>query len=313
MAAEPRDPTFRNYSSEQGAYYAQQRRGYQPRLYEIVIEQHTSTGGQLDTILDVGCGPGIAVRGLAPRFNHAIGLDPSEGMISTARELGDASSSSEPIRFAVSSAEEIGANLSPPILDGSVDLITAATAAHWFDMTQFWPRAAQVLKPGGSVAIWTSSTLKVDPSVPNHTAIQAAVDALEERTRPYMVPGNLLARKLYVGMPLPWSLENPVPEFDEATFVRREWNTGPESEQGDDIFGTQQKVDVKTLEKVLATGSPVTRWREAHPEAVGTEDDVVRILRRDIERALRDAGVDPETALLKGYVAGVLMVVKKKL
>jgi hypothetical protein len=53
----------------------------------------------------------------------------------------------------------------------SVDLITAATAvcifeheqsssltsiqAHWFDMPQFWKAAANLLKPGGTVAIWT--------------------------------------------------------------------------------------------------------------------------------------------------------------
>lgn len=27
--------------------------------------------------------------------------------------------------------------------------------AHWFDMPKFWAAAAKVLKPGGTVAIWT--------------------------------------------------------------------------------------------------------------------------------------------------------------
>ncbi len=127
------------------------------------MDRHKSTGGELNTILDVGCGPGIAVRTLAPSFVHAIGLDPSEGMISEARSLGGISSNGKAIRFEVSSAEELGSNLSPPIADGSVDLITAATAAHWFNMSGFWPRAAQILKPGGSVAIWTSSSLVRSP------------------------------------------------------------------------------------------------------------------------------------------------------
>lgn len=30
--------------------------------------------------------------------------------------------------------------------------------AHWFDMPAFWKQAAQLVKPGGSVAIFTRSS-----------------------------------------------------------------------------------------------------------------------------------------------------------
>jgi len=306
------ETTFRSFNHEQGTNYAQHRRDYHPRLYQILVDHHTSTGGQLNTILDVGCGPGTAVRALAPRFAHTIGPDPSEGMISTARSLGGNLSTSEPIRFDISTAEDLGSHLSPPILDGSVDLITAATAAHWFDMPSFWPRAAQVLKPSGSVALWTSSSIRIHPSTPNSAAIQAAVNKLEVLLRDFMVSGNWLTRNLYVDLPLPWTLATPVPEFDEATFLREEWNTGGTFETDDQFFASQQSVDLDTLEKVLGTASPVTRWREAHPDAVGTERDVVRMTRREIERLLHEAGVEKGKEIVKGGVAGVLLVVKKK-
>ncbi|RFU24566.1 hypothetical protein B7463_g11780, partial [Scytalidium lignicola] len=306
------DPTFRSFNHEQGQNYAEHRRGYHHKFYEILLDRHTSTGGQLDTVLDVGCGPGMAVRALAPRFAHAIGLDPSEGMTSTARSLGGTSSTSEPILFHISTAEDLGANLSPPIPDGSVDLITAATAAHWFNMSHFWPRAAQVLKPGGSVALWTTSTIRVDSSVPNCVAIQSAIDNLSAQLTDYMLPGNLLARGLYTNLPLPWMLATPVLEFDETTFWRKEWNTGDESTPEDEIFGAQQPANLDVLEKILGTTSPVARWREAHPDAVGTEDDLVRITRRDIERSLHEAGVEEGKELLKACVQGVLLVVKRK-
>ena len=45
------------------------------------------------------------------------------------------------------SAEEL------PFPDGSVDLLTAASAAHWFDQSRFLAEACQVLKPGGCVAL----------------------------------------------------------------------------------------------------------------------------------------------------------------
>lgn len=158
MTAE--EKTFRQYTQEQGKAYAASRHGYPPQLFQTIIDHHTSTGGQLDTVVDVGCGTGEAIRGLAPHFTNAIGLDPSEGMLSVARSaLGTSSTESgEPgIRFEFSTAEDLGAGQggSPPVIaDGSVDLLSAATAAHWFDMDRFWPRAARVLKPGGTVALW---------------------------------------------------------------------------------------------------------------------------------------------------------------
>ncbi|KAF2191227.1 methyltransferase domain-containing protein [Zopfia rhizophila CBS 207.26] len=309
------EKTFSSYNHEQGTAYAQARRGYHPNLYQIIIDYHTSTGGQLSTILDIGCGPGTAVRELAPRFAHAIGLDPSDGMISTARSLGGVSSSSEPIRFDISTAEELGSHISPPIPDSSVDLITAATAAHWFDMSRFWPRAAQLLKPGGTVAFWTSGSLYVHPSMPNYAAIQAVMDELEERhLKAYMEPGNLLTRNLYADLPLPWTLEQQVPEFDESTFFRKEWNKGGLANAADDGYSlAQQTMDLDTLEKVLGTASPVTRWREAHPDAVGTERDVVRMVRREIERLLCEAGVEKGKEEVTGGVGAVLLMVRKRM
>lgn len=43
---------------------------------------------------------------------------------------------------------------------------------------------------------------------------------------------------------------------------------------------------------VLGTKSPVQRRREAYPNVVGTERDLVRIMRRKIERLLHEAGVE---------------------
>ena len=123
--------TFSNYNAEQGKAYAQIRRDYHPNVYNAIIAQHTSTGGQFTTLMDVGCGPGMTTIGLAPHFTHAIGLDPSEGMITIARsQLESNSKAPSNIRFEISTAEDLGTNLNPPIADSSVDLLTASNAAH---------------------------------------------------------------------------------------------------------------------------------------------------------------------------------------
>lgn len=303
-----KEKTFSSYNREQGNAYAKVRRDYHPSVYQSVLDRHTSTGGQFDTLIDVGCGPGLAARSLAPKFAHAIGLDPSEGMIATALSMGGVTAASEPVSFQRSSAEQMGSNLSPPIQDSSVDLITASNAAHWFDMDYFWPSAARVLKPGGTVALWTSGDIRAHPSMPNAAAIQAAIDQHQERHLiAYYEPGNRLTRNRYVDLPLPWTLAQPVPEFDEGSMFRKDWDGGEE------FFMGETEVGLDMFEKMMTTSSPLTRWRQAHPELAGTDHDVLRILRKEIEGLLHEAGVEKGKEWLKGTVNGTLLVVKKKI
>ncbi|KAK0128449.1 hypothetical protein ONS95_000421 [Cadophora gregata] len=307
------EKTFTSYTKDQGKSYAQVRPSYHPKLYETILKHHTSTGGQLTTLLDVGCGPGITTLALAPNFTLSMGLDPSEGMINNARSLGGGSTASlSPIRYEISTAEDLGWHLTPPVAEASVDLLTASTAAHWFDMAAFWPRAARVLKPGGTVALWTTGQLSIHPSVPNSEALNKTLMDIEERDlQPFFEPGNWLTRNLYTGLPLPWTLDTPVPEFDESSFVRMEWGTG-ENDPEEFFAGGALTMDLDKMEKIMGTASPVQRWREAHKEAVGTEGDVVKRMRREIERLLREAGVEEGKEIIKGSPKGVLLVVKKK-
>ena len=189
-----------------------------------------------------------------------------------------------------------------------MDLITAATAAHWFDMDRFWPAAARVLKPGGSVAIWTAGEACMHPSMPNAAAIQAALNEINEKEiKPFTLPGNVLAQYLYVDLALPWALAQPVAEFDEGTFLRKEWASG---EGFLEMSGITADLDM--FERILGTMSPIQRWRDANPEKVGTEEDILRRQRRVIERLLHEAGVEKGKEWVKGSIKGVLLMVKKK-
>lgn len=311
----PEEQTFRAYTQKQGEMYAVRRPGYPLELFKVIVDHHASTGGQRDTVLDVGCGPGQGTHGIAPYFAHTIALDPSEGMITTARAIPSSTESgASPIRFEVSTAETLGTDLEPPIADGSIDLITAATAAHWFDMERFWPSAARVLKPGGTVALWTSSRPFIHPrKTPNAAAIQAAIDDTlsGEELRPYKVQGNDITNNLYVDLPLPWTIESPVEEFDKNDFSRKEWNKR-EDDEVDELFSVGRPFTPAEVEAVMGTGSPVTRWREAHPDKVGTEEDILRRLRRRIEGLLHEAGVEPGKEELIGDRTIVLLMVKKR-
>jgi SAM-dependent methyltransferase len=316
-----KEKTFSSYSQEQGKHYAQARRDYHPKVYETVLDHHVATGGDLGTVLDVGCGPGNVTASLAPSFAHAIGIDPSEGMLTTARAATSAvrtsHGSGSPIRFERSTAEDLGSALTlpgNPIGDESVDLVTAANAAHWFDMPGFWRAAARVLKPGGTVAIWTSGPLRAHPTLPNAQAIDTAMFTHRQRhLAEYITPGNLLARDSYVNLPLPWTLAAADVDvaairssFDQTTFRRVDWDPATP------FFVGEPEVDLDTFEKMLGTGSAETRWRQAHPDDVGTERDVVRMMRREIERLLHEAGVEKGQERVKGTSHGAILFIKKK-
>jgi len=297
------ESTFRSYSPSSSKLYAALRRKYHPTVYQTILNHHKFTGGQLDHVLDVGCGPGLATQDLAPHFAHATGLDAGSSMIAVARSLGLQTASSEPVRFELSSAEAMEG-----VEDGSVDLITAANAAHWFDMPAFWKRAAQVLKPGGSVAVWTSGEIAAHGDTPNAVAINEAFARFkEEYLRPYYERGNLLTEGGYRDLGMPWDVEPVVGGFDDSSLFRKEWDVSTEQF----FVGSEVPFTTEMFEKMWATSSPVTRWRQAHPGAEGTEEDVVRIMRREVERLLAEVGVGESEAVLKGASAGVVLMVKK--
>lgn len=126
------DPTFSNYTNEQARKYANHRGGYTDLLMKIIVGHHIKTGGSLNTLLDVGCGPGNSTRPLAVEFAQALGLDPGVEMVNTARNTGGETATGQTIKYIVSSAESmtdsIRAEFPSEKPDESVDLITAAMA-----------------------------------------------------------------------------------------------------------------------------------------------------------------------------------------
>lgn len=149
------------------------------------------------------------------------------------------------------------------------------------------------------------------PSVPNAAAINAVTSNIEEEClAPFFGAGNRLTRNLYSTIGLPWAVSPLVPDFDETRFYRKEWGVDGNDES---FFENRHMIfDMDTLEKLLGTASPVTRWREANPDLAGTEDDVVRRMRREVERLLHEAGVEKGKERIRGGEAGVLLMVKKR-
>lgn len=130
--------------------YNASRPGYPVGVAELLVSRAarpTST----DIVVDVGCGTGIFTRSLAKSFGkncHIYGVDPNAEMIEVAKSLSDPV---EVTDYVLGSGEVI------PFEDESCIAVTAATAAHRFERPKFYSEARRLLRPGGVLAIITTS------------------------------------------------------------------------------------------------------------------------------------------------------------
>ena len=89
---------------------------------------------------------------LAAHFEHVVATDASAEQIAHAVPQ-------ERIAYHVEPAERTS------LESATVDLVTVAQALHWFDAPPFFAEVRRVLKPGGVVAAWAYSLMRVTPEV----------------------------------------------------------------------------------------------------------------------------------------------------
>ncbi|KAL7385460.1 hypothetical protein ABVT39_022070 [Epinephelus coioides] len=120
-------------------------------LKNIILQYLDTKKGQPHVLaVDLGCGTGQNARLLAPHFQQVVGIDVSECQLEEARAVPGYPN----ITYRQGMAEEL------PFPDCSVDLLTAASAAHWFDRSRFLAEASRVLKPRGCLALLGFSDTK---------------------------------------------------------------------------------------------------------------------------------------------------------
>ena len=101
------------------------------------------------TTLDVGCGTGKVAVGLAARGLDVVGVEPDERMAAIARRHG--------VRVDLASFEAWDSR------GRRFDLITSGHAWHWIDPDVGLPKAASVLRSGGTIELfWNYHVLDGD-------------------------------------------------------------------------------------------------------------------------------------------------------
>jgi SAM-dependent methyltransferase len=197
MSTETDTPTARNWFDQGGRAYARFRPEYPRQLAAFLA----SAAPDCRLAVDVGCGNGQLTQLLAPYFEKVVGLDPSADQIANAVP-------NERIDYRCAPAEQL------PVPDASASLITAAQAAHWFDLPAFYREVRRIAVPGAVLALVSYGVLKLEP-------------LLDERFRkfyweeigPYWPPERKLVDTGYATLAFPFDELAP-PALD----IRVDWH-----------------------------------------------------------------------------------------
>src|SRR6185295_9426565 len=96
--------------------------------------------GPGDTVVDIGCGPGVAARLAASRGATVTGIDPAAVMLRVARFTTRDQSR---IRYETGTAEAL------PVDDASATIVwSLSTVHHWPDIEAGLAETRRVLQPG---------------------------------------------------------------------------------------------------------------------------------------------------------------------
>jgi len=139
---------FKDHFSGNAEAYAAYRPTYPYELYQYILDYVNHN----EVAWDCATGNGQAAVALSPYFQRIIATDASTNQIERAQRRDN-------VDYRVVLAEQ------PGIRSQTIDLITVAQAAHWFDLDKFYREVNHVAKPGAIIALWCYGLAQISPEI----------------------------------------------------------------------------------------------------------------------------------------------------
>jgi SAM-dependent methyltransferase len=138
-------PTARSYGKvfdDVAAEYDRHRPAYPDQLLDQACQ--IAGIGSGDQVLEVGCGTGQLTRSLLARDLHVTALEPGTNLIALARQNLEGAGAAEFVQARFEDAS---------LPREQFRAVFCASAFHWVDPAVSWQQAADVLVPGGTLAL----------------------------------------------------------------------------------------------------------------------------------------------------------------
>jgi len=177
-----RSSPFFDAFSEVAEQYAASR----PRYPEYLFQTFAALAPGTLSAWDCGTGNGQAAVGLAAHFQTVYATDASAEQIAQATPHPR-------IEYRAAPAEDSG------LSDGSVDMVSVATALHWFNLGRFYEEVRRVVRPHGLVAAYGYSWFYLTPALDELTN-----RCLIEPIRHYWSPSIRLLWNSYLTIDFPF-------------------------------------------------------------------------------------------------------------
>jgi len=119
---------------------------HRPTYPDELVDQACQIAGigSGDEVLEVGCGSGQLTRGLVARGLHVTALEPGKSLIALARQNLEGAGA---VEFVNAQFEDAS------LPREQFQAVFSASAFHWVDPKISWQKAADVLVPGGTLAL----------------------------------------------------------------------------------------------------------------------------------------------------------------
>jgi SAM-dependent methyltransferase len=144
---------------------------HRPAYPDELVDQACQVAGigPGDLVLEVGCGSGQLTRSLVSRGLRVTALEPGPSLISLARQNLDGAGEVEFVNARFEDAR---------LPRERFRAVFCASAFHWVDPETSWQRAADVLVPGGTLALLQYFGMEEERSRQDQDAALAAIAAV---------------------------------------------------------------------------------------------------------------------------------------
>lgn len=184
--------------SQSSDQYAKHRPQYPGELFVYLSE----TCKEHNCAWDCATGNGQAAVSLTKYFSRVEATDISQEQVQNAIPHPN-------VRYSISPAEQTSFE------NESFDLITVATAVHWFDQQKFHQEVNRILKPNGVLAVWTYGMFEIE-----HDIDKIIFEELLNPIDRFWAEGNRQVMNGYKDLVLPFDEIQNTSKFK----IQIEWN-----------------------------------------------------------------------------------------